>query len=313
MANPVPENNTTSETSAASAVAPVGATSVRRDRAAPPPAIPDHELIRRIGAGSYGEVWLSRNIMGGFRAVKIIYRDAFQSARPFEREFRGIQNFEPLSRLQENQVDILHVGRADDYFYYVMELADDQAGNPAIDSDHYSPKTLKSEQQRLGRLPVQSCLELGVALTAALAHLHQRGLTHRDVKPSNIIYVNAVPKLADIGLVTGMDATVSFVGTEGFIAPRDLARRRATSIVWARFSTRSARAKTGRIIPSRRRCWETFLIGRNCWNWGRLSRRRARQSLRTVMPAPKRCRRTCSCSRRANPCAIRGNWSVVSG
>ena len=52
------------------------------------------------------------NVIGGYRAVKIIYRQAFQTARPFEREFRGIQNFEPVSRLQENQVDILHVGRA---------------------------------------------------------------------------------------------------------------------------------------------------------------------------------------------------------
>jgi WD40 repeat protein len=42
---------------------------------------------------------------------------------------------------------------------------------------------------------------------------------HRDVKPSNIIFVNGVPKLADIGLVTGIDATRSYVGTEGFAAP----------------------------------------------------------------------------------------------
>jgi hypothetical protein len=37
--------------------------------------IPDHELLRVIGRGSYGEVWLARNIMGTYRAVKIIRRD----------------------------------------------------------------------------------------------------------------------------------------------------------------------------------------------------------------------------------------------
>jgi len=44
-----------------------------------PPKIPDHEMLRRIGRGSYGEVWLARNVMGVYRAVKVIYRDRFES------------------------------------------------------------------------------------------------------------------------------------------------------------------------------------------------------------------------------------------
>ena len=75
------------------------------------PRIPDHELLRRIGGGSYGEVWLARNVLGDYRAVKVIYRAKFEHDRPFEREFEGIQKFEPISRLHESQVDILHVGR----------------------------------------------------------------------------------------------------------------------------------------------------------------------------------------------------------
>src|SRR5262245_11395414 len=94
-----------------------------------PPAIPDHELLRKIGGGSYGEVCLSRNVLGSWRAVKIVYRNSFDHDRPFEREFAGIQKFEPISRTHESQVDIPHVGRGDGYFYYVMELADDAAGN----------------------------------------------------------------------------------------------------------------------------------------------------------------------------------------
>src|SRR5271169_1713947 len=80
------------------------------------PAIPDHELIRCIGSGSYGEVWLARNVMGNYRAVKIVYRKTFENDRPFEREFNGIQKFEPISRSDNSQVDILHVGRNQDYF-----------------------------------------------------------------------------------------------------------------------------------------------------------------------------------------------------
>ena len=201
---------------------------------AAPPQVPDHEMLRRVGEGAYGEVWLARNVMGTYRAVKIVYRSSFSDDRPYEREFAGIKNFEPISRAHVSQVDILHVGRNDTegYFYYVMELADDAAldsgssmpdsGCPASSIPHpeaYVPKTLKLDLTRRGRLPFDECLDLALALTTALEHLHQNGLMHRDIKPANIIFVNGQPKLADIGLVADVDATKSFVGTEGYIPP----------------------------------------------------------------------------------------------
>jgi serine/threonine protein kinase len=119
------------------------------------PCIPDHELIRRIGRGSYGEVWLARNIMDEYRAVKVVYRESFDSDRPYEREFNGIRQFEPISRSHPSQVHILHVGKGDRYFYYVMELADDantdgdgpdakpHASSSSIHVGSYAPRTLK--------------------------------------------------------------------------------------------------------------------------------------------------------------------------
>ena len=91
----------------------------------PTPSIPDHELLKKIGGGSYGDVWLARSKLGTYRAVKIVYRATFEDSRPFEREFKGIQKFEPISRSHEGLVDILQVGGTEEYFYYVMELADD--------------------------------------------------------------------------------------------------------------------------------------------------------------------------------------------
>jgi len=186
-----------------------------------PVPIPDHQLLRRIGRGSYGEVWLARNMMGMYRAVKVVYRKWFEDGRPFERELSGIRKFEPISRSFEGFIDVLHVGINEErgYFYYVMELGDDQIAGQSFDPALYFPQTLAKALSQRGRLPLQECLQLGLALSQALAELHKHGLVHRDVKPSNVIFVNGVPKLADIGLVARADEARSYVGTEGFIPP----------------------------------------------------------------------------------------------
>lgn len=191
----------------------------------PTTVIPDHELLRRIGRGAYGEVWLARSVVGAWRAVKIVWRRSFEDARPFEREFAGIQRYEPVSRGHAGLVDLLHVGRDEKAgcFFYVMELADDAVTDspllPASKTDSYKPKTLREMQKNRGRLPISECLDIGANIAAALSRLHESGLVHRDIKPSNVIFVNDQPKLADIGLLAGMDEAHSFVGTEGFVAP----------------------------------------------------------------------------------------------
>ncbi|HXG47483.1 MAG TPA: protein kinase, partial [Methylomirabilota bacterium] len=200
----------------------------------PPPVIPDHELLQRIGAGSYGEVWLARNVVGTLRAVKVVWREDLESDKPYEREFDGIRRYEPVSRQHEGLVHILHVGRDDarGCFFYIMELADNAAEPPVEPSDgpsgnlppaapsngaRYRPETLREVLRRRHRLPVDECIELGVTLARALEGLHEAGLVHRDIKPSNIIFVGGRAKLADIGLVTGIAEARSFVGTEGYV------------------------------------------------------------------------------------------------
>jgi serine/threonine protein kinase len=218
--------------------------------------VPDYELLRRIGAGAYGEVWLARsNATGALRAAKIVWRSRFEDERPYQREFEGIQRFERISREHPSQLALFHIGRNDTegYFYYVMELAD-SVENPKSElrnakegqtpksktpsaartighpdaappspagtktSDSYTAHTLRADLAH-GRLPAARVLEIGLALSEALAHLHEKGLVHRDVKPSNVIFVNGRPKLADIGLVTDASDQCSIVGTEGYLPP----------------------------------------------------------------------------------------------
>jgi CHASE2 domain-containing sensor protein len=209
----------------AHAVSPSAAvTRVGAPEVVTPPVVPDHQLLLRIGQGAYGEVWLARDILGTFHAAKIVYRRNFGDAAPFEREFNGLKRFTPVSRAHPGLVNILHVGRHPDpdYIYYVMEPADDEMRGQDIDPKNYSPKTLAKELRKRKRLPLAECLQLSVDLAAALEFLHQHHLIHRDVKPSNIIFVRGAPKLADIGLVTEIAdraSEVSYVGTRGYIPP----------------------------------------------------------------------------------------------
>lgn len=185
------------------------------------PVVPDYTLLQRVGRGSYGEVWRGSSATGVMRAIKVVWRDRFENDRPFQREFEGIQRFERLSRLHSSQLALFHVGlnANADYFYYVMELADNASGQLVDqESPAYAAHTLRCDLQS-GRRRARNVLELGLALTEALAHLHQAGLVHRDVKPSNIIFVNGRPKLADIGLVTEVGDSRSIVGTEGYLPP----------------------------------------------------------------------------------------------
>ena len=79
--------------------------SPRSQQTAKAASIADHELLRVIGRGAYGEVWLARHLrLGTLRAVKIICRDQFGDARPFQREFDGIRKYEPISRLKMTQM-----------------------------------------------------------------------------------------------------------------------------------------------------------------------------------------------------------------
>src|SRR5688572_8415658 len=149
-----------------------------------PPTIPDHTLRRPIGRGAYGEVWLARNVMGAPRAVKIVWRKQFESERPYEREFAGVQRYEPVSRSADGLVHVLHVGRndAEGYFYYVMELADSVFSNQFSEisgsketassvtasqntdplTAEYVPRTLRSDMKQLNRLPVADCLRVAL-------------------------------------------------------------------------------------------------------------------------------------------------------
>jgi hypothetical protein len=194
-----------------------GRTPVERKPAGAPPTVPDYDLSRRIGAGGFGEVWLGRNRhTGQWCAVKL-----FPAANAIELD--GVRAYKSRVQGHPNLVAIEHVGTLADgaYLYYTMPLADGANGAaPVADLQDYEPLSLQRFLEcRRAPLPVAEVLAIARQLLAALEHLHEAGLIHRDVKPANVMRVRGAWQLGDIGLAVRGDQTQADCGTRQFWPP----------------------------------------------------------------------------------------------
>ena len=187
----------------------------------PPPIIPNYKLIKLIGEGSFGQVWVAMDATDSPCAIKIIYKRKSKKDL-FWKEFEGVKNYLPISRSNLGLVTILHVGKSDDdcFYYYTMELADDLHSGKHENWQSYEAKSLSSYIKTIDSpCNLDEFGEIALNLSNGLAHLHTNGLVHRDIKPSNVIFVNGVSKLADVGLVSIGSEASTFIGTTGYIPP----------------------------------------------------------------------------------------------
>ena len=185
-----------------------------------PPDVPGFDLIRPIGKGGFGEVWLASNrATGRLRALKIIAAARSGTVDAAGREITSIIRLEAnLHRQHPNLVNIHHVGECPGHIFLVMDLADDLTGTPGSADPGYRPATLQSRLQA-GPMPAEECRRRAGELLAGLAALHDSGMVHRDVKPANCLFVGGELQLADFGLLTEVDRQMSRVGTESYMPP----------------------------------------------------------------------------------------------
>ena len=192
------------------------------------PDAPDYTLCDQpFGSGAYGNVWLARNAIGQWQALKAVYLSGFgDHPAPYDREFNGISRYKPVSEKHTGllRIDFISQKKPEGYFYYVMELGDSLDPGWEKDPSLYRPRDLSAlrKMSEGKRLPAKECLRIGLALCEALEFLHGQGLTHRDIKPGNIIFVNGRPKLADVGLIAEIRDNPSeqtWVGTPAYMPP----------------------------------------------------------------------------------------------
>ncbi len=177
------------------------------------------QLVReaRCGKGAYGAVWLAREEMTRRRiAVKVVRKDPDGA---WQREYTGVQHFcGHLRHIHPHLLVIHHFAECAAFFCYSMEAADNAHATAGV----YQPETLGARLRRGVPLPLEDVKRYGRQLMEALQCLHEAGLVHRDIKPDNIVFVNAEIKLADIGLVSLVHSELSIIGTPGYIPGEQL-------------------------------------------------------------------------------------------
>ncbi|MFQ5807866.1 MAG: serine/threonine-protein kinase [Phycisphaerae bacterium] len=177
--------------------------------------IPNYRLIKRVGRGAFGEVWVAEEVLTRiYRAVKVIPAAGSAKQRV---ELEGVRQYQQRSHGHPHLLQVLTVGETPEAVYYVMEAADNALGSRAASPEDYEPMTLAGVLERDGRMTIDAALSHVTAMLQAVDHLHRHGLAHRDIKPQNVLFVDGELKLADVGLATH-DAS-GHAGTPGYRTP----------------------------------------------------------------------------------------------
>ena len=174
-----------------------------------------YTLVRRLGSGGMGVVWLATHArLRRLTAVKLIRPDrAGESA--IERFEREVQATSQLTH--PNTVQVYDFGRtADGVFYYAMEYLDGIDLEALLAFDGPQPPA------RVVYLLKQAC--------GALDEAHRRGLLHRDVKPANLVLCRGrgehdTLKVLDFGLVASAAERLegqALTGTPLYLAPETI-------------------------------------------------------------------------------------------
>ncbi|WAZ23365.1 serine/threonine protein kinase [Streptomyces cinnabarinus] len=177
-----------------------------------PATVGPYRLLGRLGSGGMGRVYLGRSAGGRTVAVKIVHPHF-----ALDEEFRA--------RFRREVEAARRVGGA--WTASVLD-ADPEASVPWVATAYAAGPSLTTAVTDSGALPAHTVRVLGAGLAEALAAVHELGLVHRDVKPSNVLLTLDGPLLIDFGIARATDGTASLtstgvsIGSPGYMSPEQI-------------------------------------------------------------------------------------------
>jgi serine/threonine protein kinase len=189
--------------------------------------IGSYVLVRKLGAGGFGEVWQAEKhtklSVNNF-ALKF-FRPKEEDKLTLEKEKREIGIWQKVSGMP-NIIGIIEADEFEEYIYVVSEYAD-------------GGSLEKRMLANVGRpFPVEEAITIVLETLSGLSSLHQMSFVHRDVKPANILIRRGVYCLADFGISREMKAhskSTQTAGTYEYMSPESFENRPVTvhSDIWA--------------------------------------------------------------------------------
>ena len=183
------------------------------------PEIPNYTIIRKIGEGGYGKVYLAKyKPSGSYVALKIIMTETAARERAALEKYLKIPE-------GENMAAILDFASTKDFLYYATPLSDSMDDSFSPEDFRWRPKSLQNLISAKLEAPSKQWFLhdeilgiIGPIFDAAIS-LGKSGLLHRDIKPDNILFFDGKAKLSDFGLVEKDTRSISNIGTPLYAAP----------------------------------------------------------------------------------------------
>jgi len=173
-----------------------------------------YRIERQLGSGGMGVVYLATDERTGLKTALKVLRPSIGAAIGSERFLREIRI---AAELAHPGVLPLHdSGEADGLLYFTM---------PYVDG-----LTLRELLERDGPLPLETALDLFGQIGAAIAHAHDHGIVHRDVKPENVLVAEGKAVVADFGIARVLaqggaeriTSTGVALGTPAYMSPEQV-------------------------------------------------------------------------------------------
>lgn len=168
-------------------------------------ALGEYRLLRRLGEGGMGEVYLGFSERLGEKVAVKLLADALSTNQSYiDRFYREAKSGALLNH--PNIVRTLNVGRdqATGKHYLILEYVEGYSAHVLLD--------------RLGKIEVGDAVHIALDMARGLEHAHSRNIVHRDIKPDNILLTfSGIAKLVDFGLAKRTDETSHLTATrQGF-------------------------------------------------------------------------------------------------